>query len=147
MRKLLHCLAWVFIFGNLFLIGMVAWWLIHPYNLPSITEPIPIENENKIVAVGEPIKMKLQITKTSDMTPSIVQHDITCNDGNLVTMASSSKTLQKGTYTIHSSGFILPPKVVKGSTCQFNFINTYKLNPLRSETIIYSSEQFKVKEN
>lgn len=147
MKKILHYLAWFAIIGNLVLIGMVAWWLIHPYQLPVVKEPIPILNENKVIAVGEPIKMKLIVEKTREMKPTTVTRNITCNDGNLVTMSGSkSVDLPKGNYTMISDSIILPPKVAKGATCQFNFINTYKLNPLRSETTTYSSELFKVKE-
>lgn len=145
MKKILHILGWVVIFGNLALIGLVAWWLLHPYGLPQITQPMPIENENNEIAIGEPIRMKLEINKPRDMQPTVVQRNLTCNDGNLVTMAGSPVPTPVGNYTIHSENFILPPKVAKGSTCRFNFVNTYKLNPLRSETETYSSEYFLVK--
>lgn len=144
-RKTLHCLAWVAIIGNILLIGMVAWWLLHPYGLPQITQPMPIENENNEIAIGEPIRMTLKVDKPREMTPYISQRNLTCNDGNLVTLAGSANTIPTGSYTIHSSNYILPPKVAKGSICKFNFVNTYKLNPLRSETITYSSEEFLVK--
>ncbi len=142
----MHFLGWFIIFGNLFLIGIVAWWLIHPYTLPDVKEPIPIENENKVVAIGEPIKMKLQVNKPREMAPTTISRNITCNDGNLVTMTAVTQDLPTGVYIKHSENFVLPPKVAKGSTCKFNFQNTYKLNPLRSETVIWSSEDFKVKE-
>ena len=145
MKKILHILGWVVIFGNLALIGLVAWWLLHPYTLPQIKEPIPIENTDKIVAVGEPIRMKLQIDKPREMAPTSINRTISCNDGNLVTMTALAQDMPTGHYTIHSENFILPPKVAKGSTCRFNFVNTYKLNPLRSETETYSSEYFLVK--
>lgn len=144
MKKILHCAGWVVIFGNLALIGLVAWWLLHPYTLPDIKEPIPIMNENKVVAVGEPIKMKLQINKPREMAPTSINRTISCNDGNLVTMTALAQDMPTGNYTIPSENFILPPKVAKGATCKFIFQNTYKLNPLRSETVIWSSEDFRV---
>jgi hypothetical protein len=145
-KKILHILGWVVIFGNLALIGLVAWWLLHPYGLPQITQPMPIENENNEIAIGEHIRMTMEVTKPRDMTPSVSVKNLTCNDGNLVTLAGGITPIPTGSYTVHSSNYILPPKVAKGSTCRFNFVNTYKLNPLRSETITYSSEDFKVKE-
>lgn len=144
MKKVIHFIGYAIIVGNLLLIGMVAWWLLHPYTLPAIKEPIPIMNENKIVAVGEPIKMKLQINKPREMAPTSINRTISCNDGNLVTMTALAQDMPTGSYTTHSENFILPPKVAKGSTCKFNFQNTYKLNPLRSETVIWSSEDFRV---
>ena len=145
MKKLLHCIGWVIIVGNLLLIGMVAWWLLHPYGLPQIAQPMPIENPNNEIAIGEPIMMTLKVEKPRDMTPTVSQRNLTCNDGNLVTLAGGTSTIPTGSYTIHSSNYVLPPKVAKGSVCKFNFVNTYKLNPLRSETITYSSEEFLVK--
>ena len=145
MRKLTHFIGYVIIAGNLALIGLVAWWLIHPYNLPTVNEPIPIENPDNVIAIGDPILMTLKINKTRDMTASTSINNITCNDGNLVTMATTSKYIPVGAYTVNSSSYVLPPKVARGAVCTFNFINTYKLNPLRSQTITWSSEEFTVK--
>lgn len=145
-KKFLHYFAWVAIIGNLLLIGLVAFWLIYPYQVPEIKQPIPIMNSDKEIAVGDNIRMKLAVDKHNDMTPSVVAHNITCTDGNLVTMAAKARTLPKGSYTIDTNNYILPPKVAKGATCQFNYVNTYKLNPIKSVTTTYSSEQFKVKE-
>lgn len=146
MKKVLNALAWVAIIGNLCFIFLIAWWLIHPYRLPKLKQPIQILNENKTIAIGDPIKMNLIVEKDREMKPTSIVRNITCNDGNLVTMAGDIVDLPKGNYTVASDRFILPPKVAKGSVCQFNFTNTYKLNPIRSQTTTYSSEQFKVKE-
>ena len=144
-KKILHYLAWVAILGNLFLVVLAAFWLYYPYALPYVQQPIEIQNPNKEIAIGDPILMKINVSKPNDFTP-VSQHNITCNDGNLVTLSSSAKNLPKGEYTINSSNYILPPKVRKGAECQFNFINVYQLNPLRTETAVWSSEVFLVKE-
>lgn len=144
-KTILHYLAWVAIIGNLILLGLVAFWLIYPYKLPYIEQPIEILNPNKEIAIGEKIVMRINVSKQNDMTPTTA-HNLTCEDGNLVTLSSSPKTLQKGQYTIISDRYTLPAKVNKGAICKFNFINNYQLNPLRNETVIWSSENFKVKE-
>lgn len=144
-KTILHYFAWVAIFGNIFLILLTGFWLYYPYQLPYVEQPIKIENPNKEIRIGEPILMTIHVSKPNDITP-VSQHNITCNDGNLVTLAGGAVPIPTGSYTIHSSNYILPPKVAKGSICKFNFVNTYKLNPLRSETITYSSEEFLVKQ-
>lgn len=142
-KRALHYLAWIAIIGNIFLILLTAFWLYYPYQLPYVEQPIEIENPNKEIRIGEPILMTIHVSKPNDIVP-VSQHNITCNDGNLVTLTSSARNLPKGEYTINSSNYILPPKVLVGSECQFNFINVYQLNPIRTETVKWSSEQFKV---
>lgn len=143
MKRILHYLAWVAIVGNIFLILLTAFWQFYPYPLPYVQQPIEILNENHEIRIGEPIKMKLYVSKPEHLI-SKSNPNITCNDGNLVTLAPASKTLPEGEYIFEVESYILPPKVSVGSECQFNFVNTYQLNPIRTETIIWSSQQFKV---
>lgn len=143
-KTILHYLAWVAIVGNIFLILLTGFWLYYPYKLPYVQQPIEILNENKEIRIGEPIKMKLYVSKQQELISSS-RPNITCNDGNLVTLAPATKTLPKGEYSFETEAYTLPPKVSIGSMCKFNFVNTYDLNPIRSETVTWSSGEFKVK--
>lgn len=143
MKNILHYLAWFIILGNLFLIGLVIFWLLYPYRLPYIEQPIQINNPDKKVAINQTINMTLRVSKPVDIV-AISQPNIICNDGNLVTLSNNSRTLPKGEYIIEVNSYILPSKVSVGVVCKFNFVNTYTLNPIRSQTVVWSSEQFTV---
>lgn len=118
-------------------------WTLYPYQVSDVKVPIGITNENNQIKVGEKIEMKLQVTKPNNIKPEGSVF-ITCNDGNLVTMASLTANLPVGEYTVLNDKYTLPPKVAVGSKCVFNFRNTYQVNPIRSINKEWQSEQFEV---
>jgi len=142
-----------FVLGYLLTIGMIfaVQWTYYNYfdfyHLPSVVEPITILNENNEIAYGEAIEMKLVIKKPQELA-SIGSVDITCDDGNLITMTPSSRsgTVPTGNHTLITKSYKLPPKAAIGSKCQFNFINIYEVNPYKTEIRTWSSETFKVVE-
>ena len=142
-KELLHVLAWIAIIGNICLILLIGFWKLWPYHLPYVKQPIPILNENKEIRIGQVIKMDLYVSKPEYMV-SESYPTITCTDGNLVTLSPANLTLPTGEYIFKSETYVLPPKVAVGSTCQFNFNNVYQVNPLRTEPVTWSSEQFQV---
>lgn len=121
-------------------------WLTWPYSVVDIEEPIPVLNENHEIAIGEPIVLQLNIDKQTDIAPDSNTANITCNDGNLVTMTSEPKFIPVGQFTVISDRYALPPKVAIGAECQFNFLNTYEVNPIRTISKTWSSETFTVVE-
>lgn len=141
-----------FVIGYSAVIGIVyiSRWTydnyIDTFKLPYIKQPIEIMNENKIIAVGEPIRMKLEINKPELLEVIASNVNIVCDSGNLITMAiNNNKTLPVGEYVIYSDNYLLPNKINDGDTCQFNFINTYRINDSRqSDAILWSSEKFTV---
>ncbi len=143
LRKFIHLLATLIIIGNLFLIGLVAYWLIKDYPVTYVEQPIEILNENNQIARGEPIVMKLNIVKNNNYSPSS-SSTILCNDGSLFTLASRSVSLPDGEYTIISRSYILPDTVNVGATCKFKFTNNYKVNPIRTKSVVWESQDFKV---
>lgn len=151
--RILHGLIRFFI-GYLITIGSIfgTQWTYYnyldAYQLPVITEPIPILNENNEIAIGEIIEMQLNIYKPENISPIDSSVNITCEDGNLVTLTSSSAagTIPTGEFTFVSNSYELPAKVSAGDRCMFNYVNTYQPNPYKTETIVWSSEVFEVVE-
>lgn len=140
-----------FLMGYLLTIGAIfgTQWTYYnyfdQYELPTITQPVKILNENKEVAVGETILMELEVYKPQDLRAD-GSVNITCDDGNLVTIQSKVQAQPIGEYTIIDDRYQLPNKVSVGATCQFNGILDFEVNPYITETLVYSSEQFTVKE-
>lgn len=130
--------------------GFSMFWLYYnffdSYTLPYVTEPIEIVNPNNEIAIGDTIVMKLVIQKTELLPIESNSVNITCDDGNLITMVAPEMagTLPVGEHVSVIDSYDLPAKATIGSRCQFNFINTYHINQYIEETVIWSSEQFKV---
>ena len=142
-KKFLHVLAWVVIFGNILVLLLLMFWMFHPYNPAEISVPIEILNENRIVRVGEPIRMHIILNKRLDVVPTVVR-TITCRSGNTADFAGSAAIRPTGQYDYVVDNFILPPKFKDGDICQFNYKNFYKVNPIRNVVKTWSSEEFTI---
>ena len=118
-------------------------WVFYPYQVSEVKVPIEIENENNQIRVGERIEMRLQISKPNNIKPEGTVF-ISCDDGNLVTMASLTSNLPVGEYSLINDKYVLPPKVAIGSKCTFNFRNSYQVNPIRDIVKEWYSESFEV---
>jgi hypothetical protein len=136
--------AVVGILGWLIIIGTYLWWTLQPVDLTSVIEPIPILNENNAVAIGDPIVMELVVDKPEGLRTIETARLLRCASGNLVTLTSSSRDLPPGQYTIISDSVQLPAKVNPGDACSFVFRISYQVNPIRVETMEFTSEPFSV---
>ena len=141
--KIWHIVAIITFVTTTIFVGLMLFWTVFPYQVSDVQEPIKILNENKQIKIGEPIEMELIVNKPTDIKP-IGSVYITCDDGNLVTMNSSVTNLPVGKYTVINNRYLLPPKVMVGAKCQFNFRNVYQVNPIRDITREWNSESFEV---
>jgi len=139
--------TFAFVIGAYF--GARWFYYIHldGYTLPTVVEPIEILNADNVVRINEPIVMELHISKPELITTKEARVDITCEGGNLITLASSGGTLPEGEYKITSDRYVMPPKANPGDVCQFNFRQIYIPNPyVETEQVTFSSEQFTIGE-
>lgn len=146
MRKVVKNRAlfrWLTFLPATMLLILVAFWTLYPYQVSSVAVPIEILNKNKEIAIGENIQMLIRVDKPNNIKPEGTTY-ITCDDGNLVTLLSLVNNLPVGEYTVINDKYILPPKVLPGSRCRFNFRNAYRVNPMRTITKEWYSEQFLV---
>lgn len=140
-----------FLFGAIFTVAVIAMFqavyylYLDQYTLPTVTEPIEIVNENNEIAIGEPIVMKLSIYKPQEIATYTTKF-ITCDDGNLVTLAPNRQTLPQNDepYTVTSTSNLLPPKVLVGAECEFTFRVEFEINPLKTDSREWTSETFTV---
>lgn len=136
--------AIVGISGWLAIIGVYVWWQVQPVNLTDVIEPIPILNENNAIAIGDPIVMELVVDKPQSVRTVDSERFLSCASGNLVTLTASPRDLPPGQYTLVSDSVKLPAKVTPGDTCHFLFRITYQVNPIRTDTVEFASEDFTV---
>ena len=141
--KIISLYVVLIIIGTTLALGVGLFWSLYPYQVANVETPIPILNENKEIAIGEPIIMKIAVTKANN-TDSHTEKFIICDDGNLVTLAGGSNPLPAGSYTVTSTSNLLPDKVTVGTTCTFTFQVHYDVNPIREIIRTWTSEEFKV---
>ena len=130
--------------GWILLLGIWAFWMLQPAGLPTVTEPIQVLNEGNRVAIGQPLVLELVVDKPQPRTPIASSRVLECESGNLLTLTSTPTPLPVGSYTVISDNLIIPPKVTPGDHCAASFIVTFQINPLRDETVKWSSEPFMV---
>lgn len=141
--KLWHVMAIITFVSATALVIIFLFWTLYPYKVSEVKVPIEIMNKNNQIRIGEKIEMKLQVSKPNNIKPEGSVF-ITCDDGNLVTMASLTANLPVGDYTVINDKYTLPHKVAVGAKCNFNFRNVYQVNPIREIVKNWYSEQFEV---
>lgn len=144
--KALTIFSWVAIIAISGVSLLLIVWLLMPYQVTSIEEPIQILNPNKEVRLGEAILQELKISKPNDIPPTDTTRVLVCDDGNLVSLASLPNTLNlpMGEYTLRNDRYVLPPKVIVGSKCTFVWRQTYQVNPIKKIPVEWRSELFTV---
>jgi len=128
--------------GWIFLLSIYIFWTLEPVNLTNVKEPIPVLNENHMVAIGDTLKMELIISKPEDIAPNDAARYLECESGNLVTLTATAINLPVGTYTITSNDVVIPVKVTPDDVCVYVMQVTYNINPLKQVTNRFTSEKF-----
>lgn len=145
-NKIATIISWCVIIFMATVSSIMIFFLLYPYPVATIEEPIRILNKNNEIAIGEPIIQELKITKPNNIPPTDPTRVLICSDGNLVTLSAVPNTLNlpTGSYTFINDKYILPPKVVVGSECHFVWTQAYQVNWIRKIPVEWVSEQFKV---
>jgi hypothetical protein len=130
----------------LLLLGIGLFWIVYPYDVTSVKEPILILNENNEIPIGGNIELQLEVNKVNDLIPEVTIF-IECDDGSLLPLVPfASVNLPRGEFTVVNDDYVVPNGAAVGSICTFNFRNTYQVNPIRSITREWASEEFLVLE-
>ena len=116
----------------------VGWLLFSPAPLPIIyNEPFPLDKTE--VKRGEEISYYIELNKTADYD-AVLNRNIICDDGNLVTMAPGSSQVPTGEQKVWVT-VTVPMKTSLGA-CHLELTNVYKINPLRNETLNLRTQDF-----
>jgi hypothetical protein len=141
--KLWHAMAiTTFMLASIIVLAAL-FWTIYPYKTADIKVPIEILNENKQVRVGEPIVMKLQVKKYTNLTPKGSVY-LKCNDGQVIELPSAVTNRPPGEYETVVDKYRVPERATVGVKCTFNFRNAYQVNPIREIVKDWYSEEFEV---
>ena len=118
-------------------------WVFYPYQVSEVKVPIEILNENKQVRVGEPIVMRLQVKKYTNLTPKGSVY-LKCNDGQVLELPSAVTNRPPGEYETVVDKYKVPERATVGVKCTFNFRNAYQVNPIREIVKDWYSQEFEV---
>jgi len=131
-----------------YVVLLVVWWQVYPYRTATIMEPITVLNENKVVKKGEKLNLEFTFTKHTNVTPT-VSRNIYCENGAVyfpvVDTPITGAARPAGTFTVRSS-YGLTTDMPLNTDCVFQFTNEYRVNPVRTITKVWKSENFTIVE-
>lgn len=132
--------------ASLYFLSLGVFWMTYPYKVANIQVPIQILNEHKQIAPGETIRMFIILDKYQDIKPS-VDTFVICDDQSTFALDGKGKARPVGHFEYIVTDYTLSLGAKAGATCSFHFKNTYQVNPLKTITKNWYSEDFKVEEN
>lgn len=125
---------------NAFVVLAAGLLLFLPAQLPIIyNEPFPVYPTE--VKKGETITYTMDVDKRKQYTVD-VHKNIVCEDGNLVTLAPTKTNIPLGRQKITPE--VIIPSKASYSTCFIEIVSVYEVNPLRSETQVMRTQNFKI---
>jgi hypothetical protein len=148
-NRILTAVLWIAILSIAGMALTIIAWLLLPYDVVQIKEPIKILNPNKQIAIGEPIIQELKIYKPNDQAPANASRLLVCENGRLINLAVVPNVLNLpiGEYTLTNDRYLLPSSVLPGDKCVFVWRQTYEVNPIREIPVEWRTETFTVKES
>lgn len=130
-----------------FFSAQYLYWQVFPYQTAEIAVPMEVLNENNEVPNGGELVMFLMIDKQSEYTP-VVSRNVICDDGSVHFVESTvtgGTARPQGIYDV-TVRFTIADNMPVGATCEFEFQNDYKVNPIRTITKKWRSEPFRITE-
>jgi len=124
---------------NLFAVCWLFYQMFYQPQLDIIhNEPFPVRPAS--VERGGVIQWEIEYTKTNDF-PATIHRNIICEDGNLVTLASSVTNAPKGNHLKAINQLEVPLKTSLG-VCYMELTADYEINNLRTVSRTYISQPF-----
>ena len=143
--RLFGAAAVIGIAGWVGLLALWGWWSLQPVALPTVTEPMPVLNPNREVAIGDPLLLQLDVVKQQELDAVGTSRYLACESSNLVTLTSMTAiNLPVGEYTVIADSIVLPAKITPGDVCRAVISVTYHVNPIRDDDVEFTSEPFTV---
>lgn len=126
--------------ANIIVLAIAAFLLFWPAQLPTIyNEPFPVYPPE--VKKGETLTYTMEVNKRKQYSVDI-HKNIVCEDGNLVTLAPVKTNIPLGRQTVRPE--VIIPAKASFSTCYIEITSVYEVNPLRNETQIMRTQNFKI---
>ena len=126
-----------------FLMVLVGYWLFWPDNIVTISNPNSIQIDKAVYAPGDRITYTLSYCKTAPMTANVMRALV--NDYRTLYDTVESN-LPTGCHTTKINELTIPSFAPDG-TYHLTGEADYKINPLRTFTVMWRTVDFQVKQN
>lgn len=137
MKKLTYHFSIGTILATLVTMFYFAYLLFWPIKVLEVRGDVKILNPN--IKIGEEVLYEVDLCKYRDVPGTLSRQLV---DTAVVLMPDTGITLGKGCRKVQAS---LPtPKFLTTNTYHINFVAKYKINALRTVTVTYRSEDFKM---
>lgn len=133
-----YFLAWFAILSGMFLVFLVTFWLIYPYNPLTIKHPIQVIT--KEVSAGDELIYSIEYCKNVNIPSTLTKEYI---DGVIYAAPPIVANNPKGCGI--NLGMITVPNLPAGNY-KIRFTYTYKMNPLREISVVVESSELVVVE-
>ena len=122
-----------------FMVGMVWYWHLYPYNPLEIEQPLRVLNEDKTVVAGEILRYHCHFTKHTDKIPAINRRLV---DGITYSFPETKPRNPVGENEFTCTLEI--PRSIPEGNYRLDTQACYRMNPVREVCVEYSTDEFKV---
>lgn len=123
----------------LFLLGMVLYWQVYPYNILEVKEGNYLLDKT-VYKQGEDFNIHFEVCKNIDIEEDIYGKFI---DGVIYSIPENSSNLKKGCYSTYILGVSIPNNLPEGKYIYEETI-IYRVNPIRTITYTFTTPEFEV---
>ncbi len=141
-HKILSAVIWAeFIFSGA-LITLMLVWLLKPYDVVTLAQPIEVMNENKTIRPGERLLLKIDYSKNLAISGRVAQ-SILCDSGNIFVLDSFSNNIPVGKKVFISDRVRISSNI-DNDVCYYQQVVEYKVHPIRTVSYTFVSEKFSI---
>lgn len=126
----------------LFLVGVILYWQIYPYNILEAKEG-NYTLDKTVYKQGEDFDIHFKICKNMEIDEDVYGKFI---DGVIYSIPENSSDFEVGCYDTYISSVSIPDNLPAGSYVYEETI-IYRVNPIRNITYTFTTEQFEVIED
>lgn len=122
------------------MVVVIGFWLVYPYKTIEFKNvPFPILNEGKVVKQGDRARYLVEACKYSKDAPVVTKNFI---DGVIYSTTPVPGAIPLGCNKTIMDIYV--PRAIPAGTYSVQIIARFKVNPLRTITIISNTENFNI---
>ena len=138
MQKILQFVSYLTIILTLGLIGVVAYWLIYPYEPITFTQPHVVLN--KEVARGEHVLYRVDYCKNVNSIPIVTKTFVDSILYAVPEIVATEKFIGCGSQVVS----MYVPKALLTGEFYIEIVYHYQVNPIRTIDVVSKTERFTI---
>jgi hypothetical protein len=138
--RIVNLISFLTLFVVFLMVLVIGYWELYPYNpIEFKNVPFQILNENKIVKQGDRARYLVSSCKNTKEVPIVTKKFI---DGVIYETTSQPGVIPLGCQNTIMDVYV--PKAIPTGTYKVQIIAQFKVNPIRTITVISNTESFNV---